>query len=202
MKALKLRDKTSALVLVAHPDDEIIWLGGTIITHPRVQWTVFSLCRSDDLDREPKFRRVNKYLGVRGIITDLDDDGKLNLAGSVAVAEELIRKSLTRKRYDYIFTHGANGEYGHERHLTVHLAVNNLINKKILKPTTVFYFNYKKRIAKTGPTMECKKDSGYIVNFNKTIFKEKQRIVAEMYGYAWDGIDVGLCTDKEGFKLR
>ena len=49
-----------AAVIVAHPDDEIIWCGGTILMNPDLQWTVLVLCRGNDADRAPKFYRVLK----------------------------------------------------------------------------------------------------------------------------------------------
>ena len=39
-----------ANVIVAHPDDETIWMGGKIIHEKDFQWTILSLCRKDDLD--------------------------------------------------------------------------------------------------------------------------------------------------------
>ena len=48
----------SVLIIVAHPDDETLWAGGTILSHP--EWSVFviSLCRASDTDRAPKFNRA------------------------------------------------------------------------------------------------------------------------------------------------
>ena len=37
-----------ALVIVAHPDDETIWMGGTILKNKNWKWTILSLCRASD----------------------------------------------------------------------------------------------------------------------------------------------------------
>ena len=65
--------KKEALCIVAHPDDETIWMGGAILKN-KFNWTIISLCRKNDLDREPKFRRVCKFYSANSIISDLEDD--------------------------------------------------------------------------------------------------------------------------------
>ena len=64
----------NALVIVAHPDDETIWMGGTILKNKNWKWTILSLCRKNDADREPKFMEVCSFYGAEGIISDLDDE--------------------------------------------------------------------------------------------------------------------------------
>ena len=41
----------NAVVIVAHPDDETLWAGGTILMHPETHWTILTLCRTSDPDR-------------------------------------------------------------------------------------------------------------------------------------------------------
>ena len=196
MNEMKLKDNKKALVVVAHPDDETIWMGCTIARNKKIAWTIFSLCRASDRDRAPKFKRVCEYYGAQSVIADLDDDGKLSLEDAKQEAKKIILERIDFSEFDYIFTHGANGEYGHERHIAVHLAIDELIKARKIKPETVFYFNYVKN----------KKD--YLEPSNNSIINqlsekelsEKKRIVAEMYGYSADGIDVGYCTNFEAFK--
>jgi LmbE family N-acetylglucosaminyl deacetylase len=45
-----------AAVVVAHSDDDTLWCGGYILTHPELDWRFVSLCRASDPDRVPNFR--------------------------------------------------------------------------------------------------------------------------------------------------
>ena len=74
MKSVK---KIKALCIVAHPDDETIWMGGKILKEKDWDWTILSLCRGDDRDRMPKFKKVCRIYGAKAVISDLDDE-KLN----------------------------------------------------------------------------------------------------------------------------
>jgi len=140
-----LKKNKKALVIVAHPDDETIWMGGTIARYKTLRWTIFALCRASDADRAPKFARVCEYLGAKSIMTDLDDVDELTLDEATEEAEKLLRKKLKNKKFQYVFTHNENGEYGHSRHIAVHRAVNKLLEEGFLQPEKIFYFNYQKK---------------------------------------------------------
>ena len=64
--------KTVAII-VAHPDDETLWAGGTILSHPSWKWFIVCLCRGNDKDRAPRFYKALKILKSEGIMGDLDD---------------------------------------------------------------------------------------------------------------------------------
>ncbi|OGF27205.1 hypothetical protein A2331_03475 [Candidatus Falkowbacteria bacterium RIFOXYB2_FULL_34_18] len=203
MKTLELKKTDRALVLVAHPDDETIWMGGTLFQNLQTDWTIFSLCRKSDNDRKPKFDNVCAFYGARGIITDLDDEDKLSTEKTIPIIQELVEEEIGREKFDYIFTHGANGEYGHPRHIGVYLAVKLLIKNKRLNIKNVLCFNYKKyREEENGLIdMRAKPDSDFLLELGKNDINRKKKIIAEMYGYSYNGIDVNLCPKTEAFKI-
>jgi LmbE family N-acetylglucosaminyl deacetylase len=202
MKIVKNKFGLAALVIVAHPDDETIWMGGLIAKHKEIKWTIFSLCRSSDSDRAPKLLRVCKYFNARGIITDLDDEDNLTLTKSIPVIEALIKDNMPDQSFDFIFTHGINGEYGHQRHIGVNQAVNNLIKAKFLKPKAIFYFNYKKISQKEFSPLVYKNDSEVLFKLSDQEFRNKKKVVSDIYGFDPMGIDVSYCTNPEAFKFK
>jgi len=195
----KLKDKKRALVVVAHPDDETIWMGGTILKNQKVNWTIFSLCRRSDKDRAPKFFKVCKYYKAKAIMTDLDDEDKLTIKQTTPVIKNLVLEKIGNKKFDYIFFHGRNGEYGHDRHIGVHEAVYGLIQDKKLNPSEgAICFNYRK-IGKYK--LAPKKASDLIIKLTKKEFERKKKVMTNIYGFDPKGIDTNLCTNKEGFKI-
>lgn len=72
-------------MIVAHPDDETLWSGGTILKYPRWHWEIHTLCRTSDPDRSDKFYRMLSVYGANGIITDYDDRPK----------QRILRKSIS-----------------------------------------------------------------------------------------------------------
>lgn len=201
MRRLKLEAGRRALVVVAHPDDETIWLGGTILLNEEVRWTIFCLSRKSDNDRRPKFARACARLGARAIMTDLDDTGKFSVNEMIPRIKRLLNKELKNKSFDYCFGHGKNGEYGHKSHIGAHQALKDWNPYEKLKCRQFLVFNYKKAKKGASPGMIIKKDSDYYTELPAKIFKEKKIIQSEIHGYPWNGIDNSLCTKKEGFKI-
>jgi len=129
---MKLEKSTKACVVVAHPDDETIWMGGTILLNPQVDWTIIALCRASDADRAPKFFKVCERYGARGEMADLDDLGEISNEKWERNAEKIILEKIGNRKFDYFFTHGSNGESGHPNHKSLHRVMNKLKKRESL----------------------------------------------------------------------
>lgn len=190
--------RMKSLAVVAHPDDELIWMGGFILRNKNWDWTIVSMCRKDDKDRKPKFEKVCKLLNARNyFISDLDDE---NLERSVDEKEIEARLFglLKTRMYDCIFTHGKNGEYGHIRHKEVHRAVSSFVKSKKIVCKKIFYFDY----IKEGDLALANKNADLVVNLNSEELKIKKEIITKDYGFHMGGFEELCCAATESFRVE
>ncbi|MBN2584966.1 MAG: PIG-L family deacetylase [Planctomycetes bacterium] len=186
------------LVVVAHPDDETIWCGGAMLQHPDCQWTVLSLCRGDDPDRAPKFRSVCRRYGAAAHISDLDDSDPLQPIDVRRDIGSRILGHIDDQPWDLVLTHGANGEYGHRRHIEVHQAVAALVAEGALRCGELRTFAYECQT----PSGQCRPadDADLRVELAAEELAEKKRIVRELYGFAAGSFEETACISPECFR--
>jgi LmbE family N-acetylglucosaminyl deacetylase len=196
--------KNEALIIVAHPDDETIWMGGMILRNKLWKWTILSLCRASDTDRKPKFERVCKLYNATGLICDLEDEELKPIEIDNII--NTIKGMLSKRNYDAVFTHGKNGEYGHIRHMETYKAVNKMIEKKQLNASKVYFFNYEKGENLPFPNLRVPrpiKKSDRILNLNNKEIRLKRKIIKDIYGYPDEkGFELMSCNKIESFILR
>ena len=192
-------DKVRCLVVVAHPDDESIWMGGTILGHPDWEWHVLALCRAGDPDREWRFHRAAKELGAHEYISDLDDSPTpARLSSGLTEIKHRIRR-LPEKDYDLIFTHGPAGEYTyHIRHVETSRAVREMIEQGDLRGTlVVFAYDDFGGTARPQPAERADIAIGLLCEQLEC----KHRILRDIYGFAPGSFEYDSAGPVEAFNV-
>jgi hypothetical protein len=190
----------TAAVIVAHPDDETLWSGGTIMMNPQINWTILSLTRKSDHDRAPKFFNTMKKLNAVGFMADLDDEPSQKPLSTDIIQLE-ITFILDVHSYDIIITHHPLGEYTkHLRHEEISLAVSHLIQNKIFKCKKFLTFAYFDNEKEFLPKPRA--DADIIINLPEAIIIKKKEIITEVYGFSMNSFEAVLCTNLEAFKLQ
>ena len=190
------KKKKTVLVIVAHPDDETIWMGGTLLQN-KDKWniTIISLCRGDDKDRSPRFKKACEIFKAKYYMSDLGDETLIDIP-----TEEIIKrlKKFSNKKYDYIFTHGKNGEYGHKRHIDVNKAVRKMLKQGLLICKRVFFFSYIKKRSSCHNNKNADKFI-YLTNLN---FIEKKYLIKNIYGFGKNSFEERCCRNIETFNIK
>ena len=192
-------DIKSVAVIVAHPDDEILWAGGTILLHLQIHWTVLTLCRKSDPDRAPRFSRVANLLGAKGFMADLDDSPDQKPLKQTDI-QKTILSALSEKSFDIILTHNPKGEYTrHLRHEETSLAVLSLWKRDELKAKRLLLFAYEDGGKKYLPRPQ--KDADIVVDLPKSIWQKKKDIIINSYGFSPNSFEAKAVSDTEAFWL-
>ena len=184
-------------VVVAHPDDETLWSGGTILMNPESEWTVVTLCRKSDPDRAPRFFRAIEKLNATGAMGDLDDGPDQRPLSRRQVQHEILQ-NLPSNRYDLIITHGLNGEYTrHLRHEETAQAVMALWKTDRLSAAQIWRFAYEDNGRKYLP--RAVEDADMHIRLPEEIWQRKYDIITDVYGFSPDSFEAGTTPRKEAF---
>lgn len=104
------------LLVVAHPDDEVLWFGGLLLrTASRIKWTV-QCCFTPrrDPERASKFLAACAALGANAMLREVVELFKHDSI------EALLPEPSILAGYAVVATHGPTGEYGHRHHQQLH----------------------------------------------------------------------------------
>ncbi|MBI2328546.1 MAG: PIG-L family deacetylase [Chloroflexi bacterium] len=181
---MERKQPVTAALVVAHPDDETLWAGGTVLMHPDWQWTVVSLCRATDRDRAPRFQQAVQKLGGRGRMGDLDDGPEQSPLSGTEVQQVLRSLLYTR----------------HRRHEETSQAVVSLWLQGLIRPGEVWMFAYEDS-GKGGrdDLPQIIKTAHLVVQLPEDIQREKYRTITEIYGFAPQSYEARIALKEEAF---
>ena len=187
----------SVVVIVAHPDDETLWAGATILQHSTWEVFVISLCRANDENRSIKFFNALKMLNAKGTMENLDDETAQKPLARELVAQKIL-ETLPKRKYDLIITHNPNGEYTrHLRHEEVSRAVISLWyeNKIFTKELWTFAYEDGNKSYLPKPTHSA----SILYVPTELIWQNKYKIITQIYGFTMDSWEAQTTPRMEAF---
>lgn len=184
-------------MLVAHPDDETLWAGGTLLEQRGWSPFVVSACRGSDPDRAPKFARVLESLQARGNMADLDDGPEQTELPDEAVEQALLG-ALETRTFERILTHSPLGEYTrHRRHEEVARAVLRLWERGTLQARELWLFAYDDEQRQHLPRAIAGAD--IVRDLPDAVWERKRALVVEGYGFSADSWEARVTPRREAF---
>ena len=122
--------KVNKLMIVAHPDDELVFGGAELIKYGE-QYKVVCISYKNDKIRSKEFQNVMKQLNISNYeMWDFKDslqDYVNTLDENISYEHKSFTNLLTRK-WEKIVTHNPIGEYGHPKHKRLFETVKKLCN--------------------------------------------------------------------------
>jgi LmbE family N-acetylglucosaminyl deacetylase len=194
---MDIKSLKSVAIIVAHPDDETLWAGGTILTHPYWNCFIISLCRRNDQDRASKFYEVLKILHATGNMGDLDDEPEQKPLTNDEV-ELAILDLLPQTNFDLIITHSPHGEYTkHLRHEEISKAVISLWNESKINTKQLWVFAYEDGNKAYYP-IAIENTSIYEV-LESSVWQKKYELITDIYGFEKDSWEAQTTPKTESF---
>lgn len=114
------------LLIVAHPDDEVLWGGLNLLLQPG--WLVVCSTHLNDPIRSREFFKSMSLANVtKYIMFDVKDEYTEDPVEADKLYDktpfENAIKELSKREWKLVLTHNIQGEYGHEHHKKVHKLV-------------------------------------------------------------------------------
>lgn len=128
------------IMIVAHPDDEIIWGGAHLLND---NYLVVCITHGNDKIRSKEFKKAMKITGDKYIMLNYPDK-ILNRRDEWKNDNADIKKDLTEilklKKWKVIVTHNPKGEYGHIQHIKTSEIITDIYKNNFSQDNNLFYF--------------------------------------------------------------
>ncbi len=132
-------DRVNKLMIVAHPDDEILWGGSHLIDD---DYLVVCITCGQNITRVNEFKKVMEKTNDEYILLGYPDK-RLNIRSNWSDEKDDIYSDIYEimqlKNWDLIVTHNKQGEYGHIHHKLTHEIVVDVYND-LNRTDDLFFF--------------------------------------------------------------
>lgn len=162
--------KYNKIMIVAHPDDDILWGGKALIND---DYLVVCITCGERKDRLEEFKTVMSETGDAYLALGYPDK-VLGKRSNWKFENKYITKNIediiNYKNWNLIVTHNKDGEYGHQHHKMTNRIVKGVLNEENKKNFRVFNYYCSKAKLESG---ECIQNN----RMSDEDFQEKQRIL-------------------------
>ena len=184
-------------VIVAHPDDETLWAGGTILSLPDIDWFIAVACRRGDKDRAAKFRRLLNAVPACGLMGEIDDGPEQTPLRPDVLERELLGL-LPGTEFDLLLTHGPRGEYTrHRRHEEVCVAVVSLWEKREITAAALWMFAFEdgggRYLPRAAPAAHRR------TLLSDALWQRKYELITSIYGFDAESWEARCTPRAEAF---
>lgn len=194
---MDIKKTRTVAIIVAHPDDETLWAGGTILGNPTWQCCIITLCRKNDADRARKFFEALNIYHAEGSMGNIDDGPDQKPVHKKEIEDEIL-KLLPSGKFDLIITHNQRGEYTkHLRHEETSNAVITLWETDRLKAGELWTFAYEDGYGKYYP--RAVQGASVYTTLTQPIWQMKYKLITDTYGFEKDSWEAQTTPEAEAF---
>jgi|TARA_B110000259_G_C13967559_1_gene383294 LmbE family N-acetylglucosaminyl deacetylase len=143
-KRVKKFGNFNNVMIVAHPDDELIFGGSELIKNKN--YKVICITNQDNEQRFKEFTGLMKELKISYEILDHPDKMTIKTVRSeyITYIKNFLLKN--KNKINKIITHNKKGEYGHNFHKAVNKMVTDICNNNDLNDKLFYFHNGKNKI--------------------------------------------------------
>ena len=153
----------SNLLIIAHPDDEVIFAGSLLLLHNYID-KVICVTNGTDEVRKSEFQSVMKRVKIDYEIWDFHDEWKVDL--DIVGIRKKLNKILREENWDMVLTHNEVGDNNYEH--PHHRQVFECVKKEIPDLNNLYCFDNHGE----GLSLEEVKEKLKLLNFYKSQIKE------------------------------
>ncbi|MGN1114826.1 MAG: PIG-L family deacetylase [Oscillospiraceae bacterium] len=180
----------SKLMIVAHPDDELLWGGGHLMEG---DYLVVCVTRGYDKERSKEFCDAVTASGNEPLILPYPDKigrKRNNWDELHDKIEQDLSLVMTYKNWDSIVTHNKRGEYGHIHHKMVHKMVTHIFDKgdRNFENTHLYFFGkYYRRVDLPGAESQLVPMTDQQIKFKNELtvyYKSQEKVIKNLWHMA------------------
>lgn len=136
------KTKANKLMIVAHPDDELIWGGGHLVSD---KYLVVCITCGFNEKRTKEFTKAMMDIKTEYVMLGYPD--LVNGEKSLWTDEKKdimtdLEKIIKTKQWDLVVTHNSNGEYGHIHHILTNNYVTEIVENNNNRVDLYYFGKY------------------------------------------------------------